>query len=111
MARQGFTERDWKLFRSKVPDWQEAFMEKLNKEYIELLSGEGNPSDKFWKLEKKKKKDEKKAGVQLDMRRSNLIYNLLSLLNEGAISLSDLEGFSEELLETIDAFTNRHFRE
>ncbi len=45
------------------------------------------------------------------MRRSNLIYNLLSLLNEGAISLSDLEGFSEELLETIDAFTNRHFRE
>ena len=101
MARQGFTERDWKLFRSKVPDWQEAFM----------LSGEGNPSDKFWKLEERIKKDEKKAGVQLDMRRSNLIYNLLSLLNEGAISLSDLEGFSEELLETIDAFTNRHFRE
>ncbi len=100
MARQGFTERDWKLFRSKVPDWQEAF-----------ISGEGNPSDKFWKLEERIKKDEKKAGVQLDMRRSNLIYNLLSLLNEGAISLSDLEGFSEELLETIDAFTNRHFRE
>ena len=42
-----FSERDWKLFRRKIVDWQEAYMDKLNKEYIEILSGEGNPSDKF----------------------------------------------------------------
>lgn len=29
-----FSEKDWKLFRSKIADWQEAYMEKLNKEYI-----------------------------------------------------------------------------
>ena len=25
-----FSEKDWKLFRSKIVDWQEAYMEKLN---------------------------------------------------------------------------------
>ena len=42
-----FSEKDWKLFRSKLPCWQEAYMEKLNQEYIELLSGESNATDKF----------------------------------------------------------------
>jgi len=33
---------EWKLFRSKIAVWQEAYMDKLNKEYIELLNGDGN---------------------------------------------------------------------
>ena len=49
----GVNEKDWKLFRSRIPDWQEAYMDRLNHEYIELLSGEGNPSDKFWALEER----------------------------------------------------------
>lgn len=48
-----FSEKDWKLFRNKISDWKEAYMEKLNKEYVALLSGKGNASDKFWKLEKR----------------------------------------------------------
>lgn len=43
---------DWKLFRVKLPDWQEAYMNRLNREYIAILSGEGNPSDRFWALGK-----------------------------------------------------------
>ena len=41
------SKEDWKLFRSKIPGWQEAYMERLNKEYIEILSSEGNASDKL----------------------------------------------------------------
>lgn len=44
---------DWKLFRSRIADWQEAYMERLIKEYAELLNGEGAASDKFWELEKR----------------------------------------------------------
>lgn len=47
MQERGFAEKDWKLFRSKIAEWHEAYMDRLNKEYIELLSGEENPSDKF----------------------------------------------------------------
>ena len=31
-----FSEKDWKIFRSKIAGWQEAYMDKLNKEYIEI---------------------------------------------------------------------------
>ena len=109
MERQGFTEKDWKLFRSKAADWQEAFMDGLNGEYMELLSTDKSPSDKFWALEERIREDRKKAGVCLDMRRSRLIHNLICLMDEGAIDWKDLEGFSEELRGTVRAFTDREF--
>ena len=92
---------------SKIADWQESYMNKLNREYIAILSEDANPSDKFWKLEKRIKEDKKKAGVQVRMSRSNLIYNLISLINEGAISFEDLEDFSDGLKETVGAFIDK----
>ena len=85
--------------------WQESYMDKLNKEYIELLSSEGKPSEKFWALEERIRNDKKDTGVQLKMSRSNCIPNIISLLNEGAITMKDLEEFSDELKETIHFIT------
>jgi hypothetical protein len=107
LQEQRFTKKDWTLFKNKIADWQEAYMNRLNKEYIELLSEDANPSEKFWRLDKKIKEDRKKTGVQLEMSRSNLIYNIISLINDGAISLEDLEEFSDELKETVSAFIER----
>ena len=90
MQEERFTKKDWTLFRNKIADWQEAYMNRLNKEYIELLSEDANPSEKFWGLDKKIKEDRKKTGVQLEMSRSKLIYNIISLINDGAISFEDL---------------------
>ena len=39
---------DWKLYRERVPDWQEHYMEKLTEEYVKLLSSPGHASDHFW---------------------------------------------------------------
>ena len=50
-------EKDWKLFRKMLPEWQEAYMERLTKEYIELLSSDMQASDKFWALDKRIKDD------------------------------------------------------
>lgn len=102
-----FSEKDWKLFRGKIADWQEAYMDKLNKEYIELLSGEGNASDKFWALEKRIREDKKDYGVQCEMSRSNQFYIMKSLLNEGAITLEDLDEFSDDLKDTMKHFFTR----
>ena len=38
---------DWKLFRERVPEWQEHYMEQLVKKFIDLLSSPGNASDHF----------------------------------------------------------------
>ena len=102
-----FSEKDWKLFRSKIADWQEAYMDKLNKEYIEILTGEGNPSDKFWKLERRIKEDKKDCGVRCEMSSSNQFYIMMSLLNEGAITMDDLDDFSDDLKDTIGHFAGR----
>lgn len=107
MSRQGFAEKDWKLFRKKIVDWQEAYMDRLNKEYIALLSEDDDASTKFWKLEERIRKDKRKAGVQVEMSRSNMIDNLLSLIDEGAIGLEDLDGFSEELQAIIKRLRGR----
>ena len=106
MQYQHFTEKDWKLFRKKLPDWQEACMDRLNREYILLLSGQGSPSDKFWELDKRIREDQKMAGVQLSMRRSNLIYSLASLINEGTIDWKDMEGFSDDLKDAVKFLTS-----
>lgn len=94
-------EQDWKLLRKKLPLWQEAYMDKLNQEYIRLLSGEGLASDKFWELEKRIREEKRSIGVVADMRRSQLYSNLLSLLVNEIIREDDLDGFSEELTETV----------
>ena len=94
-------ESDWRLFRSRLPIWQEAYMERLNREYIALLSGTGPASEKFWELEKRVREDKKSDGVVMRMSRANMELNLLSLLSDGVISMADLDGFSEDLREKL----------
>ena len=94
-------ESDWKLFRKLLPEWQERFMERLLGEYSTMITGQGLASDRFWRLQERLQKDVRKTGVRAEMKRSVLIMNLLSLLREGAISKDDLDGFSEELKQSL----------
>lgn len=96
-------ERDWKLFRKKLPNWQETFIEKIDREYTAILSDSSRSSaERFWEVEKRIKQDRKLTGVICEMRRSMLHSNLLSLLDEGAITISDLDEFSDDLKNEIN---------
>lgn len=95
------TERDWKIFRKKIPNWQESYMERLAKEYIILLQSEKKASSKFWELEERIKEDKKSPGVIIDMRRSTAINNIINLVLDEVISLDDLEEFSDDLKDTV----------
>ena len=76
-------------------------MNMLNQEYIRILSREGLASDKFWELEKRIHTDKRSISVVADMRRSQMYSNQLSLLVNEIIRKDDLDGFSEELAETV----------
>lgn len=102
MYSAGFKESDWKLFRQKIADWQEAYIAKLNREYIEILNSSKPASEKFWEIEKRIRSDKKDAGVIIEMRRSKFIQNILELLSEKVIGLDDLEEFSDELKQTVN---------
>lgn len=82
-------------------------MGRLCDEYIELLNGDGDPSEKFWQLDKRIRSDKRNPGVQLEMTRTNFIYNIISLISNDVISMKDLEDFSDELKETVRVFLER----
>lgn len=111
MQNQEFTEADWKLFRKRLPIWQEQYMEKLIEEYKEYLSSDALASEKFWGLEKKIKQDKKDTGVLAqDVSRSNMKFLMMDLINEGAIGKEDFEGFSEDFKEQLIFYCDRFGR-
>ncbi|MGN1136294.1 MAG: multidrug transporter [Oscillospiraceae bacterium] len=96
--------RDLQLFRAKLPEWQETYMEKLIEEYASLLNEEKSASEKFWELETRIKKDKNKPGVILEMRKSEMVYGIIELLNDHVICFDDINDFSDELKTTVKMF-------
>ena len=96
-----FPEKDWQLFKKKIVIWQETYMDKLNKEYLEILNSDKAASEKFWALEEKINNDKKDCGVICKRSRSKLLYNIQNLLDEGAITLDDLSDFSDDLKDAV----------
>lgn len=104
---ESISKKDWKLFQEKIGKWQERYMERLSEEYIQLLSSDKCASEKFWELDKRIKQDKKKPGVLIRLSKSEMFFNLNMLLNDEAITLEDLNEFSEELQENIKEFRER----
>ena len=91
------SKRDWKLFREKLPGWQESYMERLCKEYVELLT-----CDK-----KRIKKDRKAPGVILSVSKSDMLIDLVWLVQDEVIGLEDLSDFSEDVQERVKFMVQR----
>lgn len=93
---------DWKLFRVKLSVWQEKYMERLVKEYMNILTDETRlASDKFWELEERIKKDHRHPGVIMEMRKSDAIWDIMRLIRLKAITYDDLSDFSDELQQEV----------
>lgn len=95
------------MFRERVPEWQEHYIEQLTKKYIELLSSPGSASDHFWELEKRIKNDRKHPGVILEMKKSEAIWDIAIFIKKKVITIKELEGFSQELIDSVTEILNR----
>ena len=92
------SKKDWKLFRERLSDWQENYMEGLVKEYVNFLNDDKKPaSDKFWELEKRIKEDKSNTGVIMEMSKSEVIWDIVRLIRLKVITYDDLSDFSDEL--------------
>lgn len=96
------SKQDWKLFQEKVPVWQEKYMERLVRKYIEFLGSDNPASSKFWELEKMIKEDKKNSGVQMELRKSEVVWDILMMLRDEVITKDDLAGFSAGLIDTVE---------
>ena len=101
------SKKDWKLYRERLPEWQEHFMERLLKEYTELLNAPGNASAHFWELEERIRKDKKNPGVLLDVRKSNAIWDIAAFVGRGIITMDELDGFSQDLIDAVRLILSR----
>ena len=91
-------ESDWKLFRKRLPGWQESYMERLIGEYMEILGGKGRSSEKFWALEERIREDKRRSGVVVrNVRRGTMRDEIARLVLDGAIALDDLDGFTDDV--------------
>ena len=106
MPAVDITKSDWKLFRERLPGWQEKYMERLVEEYIEYLQSDAPASTKFWEMEKRIKQDKRRPGVRLTLEKKNVDFDLLHLINDGVIAFEDLDGFSPELIDWIVELKN-----
>ena len=96
------SKKDWKLFREKLSDWQEKYMEGLIKEYVNFLNDDTkHASEKFWALEKRIKEDKRHPGVIMELSKSEAIWDIVYLIRLKVSTYDDLSEFSEELRQEV----------
>ena len=101
------SKRDWKLYREKLPEWQESYMERLVATYVDYLTSDESASTKFWEMEKRIKRDKKNPGVLIELSKQDMPFDLIRLLREGVITVGDLDDFSDELKKSVEFLKDR----
>lgn len=96
------SKKDWKLFRERLSDWQENYMEGLIKDYVKFLNDDTkHASEKFWGLEKRIKEDKRHSGVIMEMSKSEVTWDIVRLIKLKVITYDDLYDFSDELQQEV----------
>ncbi len=99
-------ESDWKRFRKIAPELRERYLEKKNKELLQILIDSGKtPTEQFWDTFEEMKKEKRILEECLDGHsRSNQFFFMVSMCNYGMMKEEDLDGFSEELKSSLDGY-------
>ena len=94
--------KDWKLFGERLSGWQENYMEDLVKEYANFLNDDKKPaSERFWELEKRIKEDKRHPGVIMELKKSEVIWDIVRLIRLKVITYYDLSEFSDKLQQEV----------
>ena len=96
-------ESDWKIFRKRVPEWLERYLEEQNKRIAAMLADDKKtPTERFWDTEKEMKAVARILVNCLDGHtRSKMEMSLCLMVRHNMIGSEDLEEFSGELRERI----------
>ena len=64
-------------------------------------------STKFWELEKRIRNDKNTPGVSIELRKSEMFWDIASLIHDGVINLDDLKEFGDEVREAVRLILGR----
>ncbi len=99
------SQTDWKLFRERLPVWQQNHMIRLCEEYAAVLTGSGKGGEAFWEIEKRIRRDKLSPGVITEVKRSMMLMIISRLLIDRVIGWDDLEPFSDDVKARIRILT------
>ena len=96
---QDIKETDWKLFRRRVPEWRERYLEQQNQALRALLEQPNQtPTTIFWQV---KKFTDEQARVLVECfdghSRSTMERFMITMYRYRVIARADIDEFSEEL--------------
>ena len=100
-------ESDWKKFRTIVPELRERYLRERNSEMSAILQDESlTPTDQFWTASDRIEEIRKILRSCLDGHSRSKMMNFLAIMyRHQMLTESDLEGFSEEILERLERIT------
>ena len=75
---------------TQIGEWQENHMDRLCREYVQLLQSDAAPSERFWALEERIKEDKTRPGVRIELRKGDMMFDLVRLICEEVITIDDL---------------------
>lgn len=101
------SKKDWKIYREKIGEWQETYMDRLCREYVQLLQSDAAPSERFWALEERIKEDKTRPGVRIELRKGDMMFDLVRLICEEVITIDDLSDFSEDVQDGVKFIMQR----
>ena len=105
---QHIQETDWKLFRRRVPEWRERYLEQQNQALRALLEQPNQtPTTIFWQV---KKFTDEQAYVLVECfdghSRSTMERFIVIMYSHRVIARADIDEFSEELQARFERFVD-----
>ena len=92
------SKKDSELFEKDYQAGRKIIWKGLVKEYANFLNDDKKPaSEKFWELEKRIKEDKRHPGVVMELKKSEVIWDIVRLIRLKVITYNDLSDFSDEL--------------
>ncbi len=100
---RNFKESDWKLFRSRLEDLREKYLEKKNIELRKYLSDpDKSATEQFWDTFESMKNEEAILNQCLvGYSRSKMFFHILAMYQCGMMTDEDLRQFSDEVQDYV----------
>lgn len=101
-----FQESDWKLFRSKLDELRERFLNKKNIELAKYLADPSKTStEQFWNTLEEMKNIETILRQCLEgYSRSDMFLHIFAMYKHGMMADEDLQQFSDDIQQNVKSF-------
>lgn len=105
-------ESDWKRYSAIVGKVRDRYLAQKNTAFVnELTRSDKPPTERFWDTLEAMRREAKLLDRSLGRdSRSQMMINMLGMINIGMLRIEDLDGFSEDLADRLRPFIDPDYQ-